>query len=168
MTSTNGRAAMTQTSLGAGGFIAETRALVYQTGVAPQFLDITDDVLAAVTETRVQAGQVTVFSQHTTAAIAINEHEPLLLRDMARLLRGLAPVGAHYEHNDFTMRTVNMNADECPNGHAHCQHLFLRTSETIPIIDGVPALGPYQRIFLVELDHPRSRRVLVSVMGTRQ
>jgi secondary thiamine-phosphate synthase enzyme len=108
---------------------------------------------------------VTVFSQHTTAAIVINEHEPLLLRDMARLLRSLAPAGAHYEHNDFTVRTVNMNPDECPNGHAHCQHLFLRTSETIPVIDGVPALGTYQRIFLVELDHPRPRRVLVSVVG---
>jgi secondary thiamine-phosphate synthase enzyme len=166
MTRSNGSAAPAlETPATLPAFVAETRVLAYQTGAAPHFLDITEDVLAAVTATGVQAGQVTVFSQHTTAAIIINEHEPLLLRDMARLLRSLAPAGAHYEHNDFTVRTVNMNPDECPNGHAHCQHLFLRTSETIPIIEGVPALGTYQRIFLVELDHPRPRRVLVSVVG---
>jgi secondary thiamine-phosphate synthase enzyme len=166
MTSTNGSAATALKPPSAPvGFVAETHALAYQTETAPHFLDITDDVLAAVAATGVHAGQVTVFSQHTTAAIVINEHEPLLLRDMARLLRSLAPAGAHYEHNDFTVRTVNMNPDECPNGHAHCQHLFLRTSETIPIVDGVPALGAYQRIFLVELDHPRQRRVLVSMVG---
>ena len=45
-----------------------------------------------------------------------------------------------------------MNEDECPNGHSHCQHLILSTSETVPIIDGSVPLGQYQRIFLVELD----------------
>lgn len=168
MTSANGRIATAQKRAAAGGgFVAETRTLEYQTGPAPSFVDITDDLLATVTAIGVRAGQVTVFSQHTTAAICINEHEPLLLRDLARLLRALAPAAAYYEHNDFERRTVNMNPDECPNGHSHCQHLLLRASETIPIVDGAPAIGLYQRVFLVELDHPRSRRVLVSVVGIR-
>ena len=89
----------------------------------------------------VQFGQVTIFSQHTTAAIKINENEPLLLRDLARTLRQFAPPNAYYEHNDFSRRTVNMNEDECANGHSHVQHLFLGTSETIPIIDGRISLG---------------------------
>ena len=58
-----------------------------------------------------------------------------------------------------------MADDECANGHAHCQHLFLSTSETIPIIEGELAMGQWQHIFLIELDQPRSRRVLVNVIG---
>ncbi len=140
-------------------------ALEYETASAPEFIDITDDLTRIVDEARVQFGQVTVFSQHTTAAIKINENEPLLLRDLARTLRQFAPPNAYYEHNDFTRRTVNMNEDECANGHAHCQHLFLSASETIPVIDGRLALGTWQRVFLIELDHPRLRRVLVNVVG---
>ena len=142
-----------------------TDALEYETTAAPEFIDITEDVRRVVEAAGVYTGQVTVFSQHTTAAIKINENEPLLLRDLARLLRQIAPPNAYYEHNDFSVRTVNMNEDECANGHAHCQHLFLSASETIPVIDGRMALGTWQRVFLIELDHPRMRRVLVSVAG---
>jgi secondary thiamine-phosphate synthase enzyme len=144
-------------------FSAET--LEVETRGAPDFIDITDEVNAIVADSGVTFGQVTIFSTHTTAAIRINENEPLLLRDMARVLRQLAPSDSYYEHNDFGRRTVNMNPDECANGHAHCQHLFLSTSETIPVMDGKAVLGTYQRIFLIELDHPRMRKVLVTVLG---
>ncbi len=141
-------------------------ALEFETTTAPQFIDITEDVISIVEAAGIQFGQVTVYSQHTTAAIKINEHEPLLLNDLARTLRQFAPPHAYYEHNDFTRRTVNMNPDECANGHAHVQHMFLSASETIPVIDGRISLGTWQRIFLIELDHPRLRRVLVNVVGT--
>lgn len=141
-------------------------ALEYETTSAPEFIDITNDVISVVEASGVQFGQVAIFSQHTTAAVKINEHEPLLLRDLARTLRQFAPPNAYYEHNDFSRRTVNMNPDECANGHAHVQHLFLSSSETIPVVDGRITLGTWQRVFLIELDHPRSRRVLVNVVGT--
>lgn len=141
-------------------------AIEFETTGAPEFVDITDDIFRIVAGSGVQFGTVTVFSQHTTAAIKINENEPLLLRDLARHLRQFAAPGAYYEHNDFTRRTVNMNEDECANGHAHVQHLFLSASETMPIIDGRVSLGTWQRVFLVELDHPRLRRVLVNIVGT--
>ena len=141
-------------------------ALEYETSTAPEFIDITDDVISVVEASGIQFGQVGIFSQHTTAAVKINEHEPLLLRDLARVLRQFAPPNAYYEHNDFSRRTVNMNPDECANGHAHVQHLFLGTSETIPVVDGRITLGTWQRVFLIELDHPRMRRVLVNVVGT--
>ena len=106
-----------------------------------------------------------VFSSHTTAAIILNEHEPLLLNDMARVLARLAPSGDYYEHNDFSIRTVNMNDDESANGHSHCQHLVLGTSETIPVHGGQLQLGRYQRVFLVELDRARPRTVFVQTLG---
>ncbi len=143
-------------------------ALIIETGGAPEFIDITDDVQEIVTESGVRFGQVTVFSTHTTAAIKVNENEPLLLQDMARILRQIAPIQAEYEHNDFSRRTVNIDEGECKNGHSHCQHLFLSTSETIPIVDGALASGQWQRIFLVELDQPRQRRVLVNIIGVTE
>ena len=146
-------------------FTVHCEALLIPTSTGPDFIDITDDVERIVADSGIGLGQVTVFSNHTTAAIRVNENEPLLLQDMARLLREIAPQHAEYEHNDFTRRTVNMDEDECANGHAHCQHLFLSTSETIPILDGRLALGQWQRIFLIELDRPRERRVLVNILG---
>jgi secondary thiamine-phosphate synthase enzyme len=145
--------------------VVACESLEIETRGAPEFHDITEEVLAIVADSGVKFGQVTIFSSHTTAAIRINENEPLLLRDMARTLRQFAPSTDYYEHNDFSRRTVNMNPGEPANGHAHCQHLFLASSETVPIIDGHPALGQYQQIFLIELDHPRLRKVLVTVVG---
>ena len=136
-----------------------------ETNTAPEFIDITEQVESIVADSGVRFGQATVYSAHTTAAIKINENEPLLLQDMARSLDHAASCDADYHHNDFSRRTVNMDDDECPNGHAHCQHLFLPTSETIPIVDGRLLLGQWQRIFFVELDRPKRRSVLVSVLG---
>ncbi len=132
---------------------------------APEFIDITQQVQECVAEAGVAFGFVVIFSKHTTAAIKINENEPLLLQDMEQFLERVSPRNGHYNHNNFEIRTVNMNEDECPNGHAHCQHLLLGTSETIPIADGMMQFGQWQSIFLIELDHPRTREVLVQVLG---
>ena len=136
-----------------------------ETTRAPQFIDITDTVRTFVDRVHPQLGFVVVFSKHTTAAIKINENEPLLLQDMEQFLEKVSPRNGYYGHNDFDIRTVNMEEDECPNGHAHCQHLLLSASETIPIVDGEIQLGRWQRVFLVELDRPRQREVLIQVLG---
>jgi secondary thiamine-phosphate synthase enzyme len=132
---------------------------------APQFVDITDRIQELVEGTGVKQGIVTVFTRHTTAAIRINENEPLLLADMEEFLKRLAPKDLYYRHNDFGIRTHNMTEDECPNAHAHCQHLILGTSETIPVVERKLVLGKWQRIFLVELDRPREREVCVQIIG---
>lgn len=137
---------------------------------APEFIDITDRVTEVVEESGVRNGIAVVFSSHTTAAIVIQENEPLLLEDIASLLERCAPRNAQYRHNDFSVRTVHMHENECPNGHSHCQHLTLGTSETIPIVDGKLALGTFQAVFMVELDEQKTlevshREVLVQIMG---
>ena len=145
---------------------AAVARITVETTTAPEFLDITDDVRRHVEGSRVRDGLACVYSLHTTAAIVINENEPLLLEDMERFLRRVAPDDAYYAHNDFTVRTVHMTADEEPNGHSHCAHLLLPSSETIPIIDGELMLGPWQSVFMVELDpRPRTREVIISVHG---
>jgi len=145
--------------------IAVTNHLVLETERAPQFIDITQDVQAFAREVRIQNGFIVVFSKHTTAAIRVGENEPLLRQDLEQFLGGIASPNGHYKHNDFSIRTVNMTEDECPNGHAHCQHLLMSTSETIPVIDGELQLGQWQSIFLVELDRPRTREMVLQAVG---
>ena len=132
---------------------------------APEFIDITNWVSECVAESNISDGFAVVFSKHTTAAVKINENEPLLLNDMAAFLEKIFPRKHDYQHNNFEIRTVNMNDDESPNGHAHLQHLLLGTSETVPVINGEIQFGTYQSVFFIELDHPRPREVMVDVVG---
>ena len=81
------------------------------------------------------------------------------------MLARIAPAGVYYRHNDLTIRTVNLVEDEDLNGHAHCQHLLMGASESIPCADGEMLLGRWQRIFLIELDCPRQREVIVQAVG---
>src|SRR5438105_525279 len=94
-----------------------------------QFLDITDSVARLVRGLGRWSGTVTVFSRHTTAAVCLQEDEPLLLDDLRQLLRRLAPPDTEYGYHDFEERTEHMTLDQHPNGHAHCQHLLLGSSE---------------------------------------
>ena len=149
----------------ASEFIAHGEKLQYTTEGAPQFIDITADVRDVVERSAIGFGQVAVYSMHTTVGIIVNEHEPLLLNDMKRLLARTAQDDDYYEHNDFSIRTVNMVEDEPANGHSHCQHLFLGTSEVLPVHDGALQLGIWQSIFLVELDHAREREIIVQLVG---
>ena len=153
-------------SVPATQFIAYAETLNYETSHALEFIDITADIQNVVARSGVEFGQLSIMSNHTTAAIVLNEHEPLLLNDMARVLSRIAPAGDYYEHNDFSIRTVNMTDRECANGHAHCQHLFLGSSETVPIHECAAHIGQWQSLFLVELDHARPRSVFVQAMGT--
>jgi len=142
------------------------RRLAFETTEAIQFVDITDEVAAAVRSTGVSDGIVTIVSRHTTMAVRIQEAEPLLLEDLLGFLSRLAPSNGHYQHNDFRIRTHHMHDDESPNGHSHCLQFLLGTSETVPVMEGALLLGQWQRIFLVELDGPRARReVLIQVVG---
>jgi secondary thiamine-phosphate synthase enzyme len=150
----------------APGVGSRLQRLVFETREPIQFLDITDEVSELVRAAGLRDGVVTVFSRHTTAAVCIQEDEPLLLEDLRAFLGRQAPAEAHYRHNDFRVRTVHMHDDESPNGHAHCLQMMLGTSESIPVAEGELLLGTWQRIFLIELDGPRAaREVLVQALG---
>lgn len=130
-----------------------------------QFLDVTPAVAEAVARSGVRLGIASVQVCHTTAAIVVNEDEPRLIQDIKACLERLAPRDASYRHDDLALREAGLPEDERRNGHAHCKTLFLRASETIHVAEGRLALGRWQRIFLVELDGPRERRVSIRVLG---
>ena len=130
---------------------------------AMQFIDLTARIEGLATEAGIQAGLVNVQSLHTTTAIIVNQGEPLLLVDFDALLARTAPKNAPYRHNDLNVRTLAPG--ERPNGHAHYQALLLGSSASLNFADGRLQLGRSQRVFLVELDGPRSREVSILILG---
>lgn len=142
--------------------------LKYKTKKFIDFIDITDDIETIIKEKKVKNGFVIVFSKHTTAAIRINEKEKGIYKDFEIFAKKILPPKQYYHHNDLTIRTENLvcdlGASDCLNGHSHCLNLFMGgTSEYIPIIEGKLAFGTYQRVFLIELDCPRQREVVVQI-----
>ena len=130
-----------------------------------EFIDVTARIEALATEAGILAGLVNIQTLHTTTAIVVNEHEPLLQVDFGTLLARTAPRDAPYRHNDPNARTIPVPPDERPNGHAHCHALLLGSSVALNIADGRLQLGRWQRIFFVELDGPRERELSVLVFG---
>ena len=109
-----------------------------------------------------------MYSPHTTCAVVINEREHGFITDFNELMESLVPLEARYLHDDMEARTENLEDDdhEFPNGHAHCRNALLGSaSETIPIQEGRLVLGTWQRVFFLELDRARDRKVLIQVMG---
>ena len=129
-----------------------------------EFIDITHDVEEFVTASGVKNGQVLVFSPHSTASIAINENESLLLQDFQRLLYKLVPIDERYSHDLFELKRT-VRSDGRSNGHSHCKDFLLGASETIPVEEGKMLLGEHQNIFFVEMDGARKRDIIVQIIG---
>jgi secondary thiamine-phosphate synthase enzyme len=139
--------------------------LQFQTGGCLEFLDCTETLTTFLQLSGIREGILNIQSKHTTAAILINENEPLLLQDLQRMLERLAPQQSEYLHNDFRIRTVNMTDKEDRNGHSHCKAIFLPTSQMVNVVDGNLDLGRWQRIFLLELDQAKERNISITIIG---
>ncbi len=125
--------------------------------------NITPELERLIASTAINNGQVLIFSRHTTTALAINENEERLLEDVKGFLKKLAPDSERYLHNDLHLRDVP--EDEPMNAHSHLMAMMLSTSEVVPIVDGLLALGTYQSVLFFELDGPRKRTVFCQVGG---
>jgi len=129
------------------------------------FIDITDKVKDFIKESQIKNGLVNIQILHTSAALIVNENEPLLIKDFKENLEMLAPKTSNYRHDDLSRRTVNLCKDECINGHSHCKAIHLSVNATLNLIKKEIQLGQWQRIFIVELDKPRKRKAQVQVLG---
>ncbi len=119
--------------------------------------DLTPAVSAAVKNSQLQNGIVTVFCPGSTAAVTTIEYEDGALADLRRLLDEMAPPDRDYAHN-------RRWGDG--NGHSHVRAAVLGPSLTVPVVDGRLTLGTWQQIILVDLDtHPRQRKVIIQLLG---
>ena len=145
-------------------FVSAAATLRLVTNAPLEIIDLTDRVEAFLGAVRLETGWVNVQSRHTTTGLVVNEHEPLLLEDLAGLLERLAPRGADYAH-DALHRRANVPPDERPNGHSHAKAVLLWPSETLNVTGARLGLGRWQRVLLLELDGPRDREVSLVALG---
>lgn len=134
-----------------------------ETDTGINIYNITPEIEKLIASTGINNGQVLIFSRHTTTALAINEDEERLLKDIKVFLRKLAPESERYLHNDLHLRDVP--EDEPMNAHSHLMAMMLSTSEVVPIVDGKLALGTYQSVLFFELDGSRKRTVFCQLSG---
>lgn len=135
----------------------DTRHLTYETQGDGQVIDLTADLNRELEDSDVSGGTVTIFVTGTTVGITIMEYEPGLVEDMKTLMGRVAPRDASYRHDI-------LNNDD--NGHSHTRALLIGPSLVVPVADGSPMLGTWQRVVLVDFDsHPRSRNVILQIMG---
>jgi secondary thiamine-phosphate synthase enzyme len=113
-----------------------------ETAASLDFLDVTDEVCEAITESGITEGQVTVFSTENGCTLLINERESGLLSDIRAALDRL---GAHDVHS--------RNA------------LIGSSSIVLPVTEGTLRLGTWQRVLLAELEHAGFRSVVIQVVG---
>jgi secondary thiamine-phosphate synthase enzyme len=126
----------------------------------PELTNITAEVSAVVARSQLSVGLCTVFVQHTSASLVIQENaDPAVLRDLARFLADLAPESRAWEHDDE-------GPDDMP---AHARSALTKTSETIPFSGGKLALGVWQALYLWEHRRsPHTRRLVVHIAGERE
>jgi len=119
--------------------------------------DLTSNVAAAIADSGLASGIVTVFVVGSTAAITTIEFEPGAVSDLNRLFETIAPRRGEYRHH------VRWGDD---NGSSHVRAALLGPSVTVPFTAGRLALGTWQQVMLLELDtRPRRREVVIQVLG---
>jgi secondary thiamine-phosphate synthase enzyme len=119
--------------------------------------DITERVAAAVRESGIANGTVTVFVVGSTAAVTTIEFEPGAIADLNEMFESIAPRHAEYRHH------LRWGDD---NGSSHVRAALLGPSLTVPVVAGTLTLGEWQQIMLLEFDtRARRREIVIQAIG---
>ena len=121
-------------------------------------IDFTHEVVDWVAESRIVAGLLTLYVRHTSASLLIQENaDPEVQQDLERFFDRLVPQG------DPLFRHTSEGPDDMP---AHVRSALTATSLSIPVVDGRPALGTWQGIYLYEhRTAPHRRSVTAHLIG---
>ncbi len=116
------------------------------------FVDLTEKVHEAVSQSGIRNGLVHVFAPHATGILILTENEYGLLSDVKKFLEEIIPKQGRYSHPS--------------NAHAHLRSALLPPDKTMPVIDGHVEFGTWQSLVFVETDvYPRKRTVIIQVIG---
>lgn len=120
--------------------------------------DVTAEIRAWLAELRVGDGLLTVFLQHTSASLTIQENtDPDVRRDLLDALDRLAPEEASWRHD-------LEGPDDMP---AHVKSSLTGVSLAVPVVRGRPDLGTWQAVYILEhRRHPHRRTVSLHYLGT--
>ena len=121
------------------------------------FTDLTTEVAKFLRDAHAREGAVTLFIRHTSASLTIQENaDPTVLIDLTTALNRLAPENAGWRHD-------TEGPDDMP---AHIKTMLTATSLQVPVLQGAPALGTWQAIYLVEhRARPHRREIVLQFIG---
>jgi secondary thiamine-phosphate synthase enzyme len=136
----------------------QTVVTVRTTG--PGLYEITQDVERFVRRSGVEQGVVTLFVQHTSCSLLVQENaDPDVRRDLDEFFRRLVPPS-----DDPSMRWVRHTTEGSDDMPAHIKAALTAVSLSIPVTAGRPALGTWQGIYLFEhRDGAHTRRVVANL-----
>ena len=125
---------------------------------ARKLYDITPQVLNWANGLGLSTGLLTLYIQHTSASLLINEnYDSDVLVDMEAFFNRLVPDG-----DSLFVHTVE-GSDDMP---AHVRAALTQTSLSIPMIEGKVALGQWQGLFLFEHRHMHAtRHIILHALG---
>ena len=131
--------------------------LWFNTKTRRAYLNISDQVQAAIDQSGIKEGLCLVNAMHISASVYINDDENGLLHDYDKWLEKLAPHEpvSQYRHND----TGEDNAD------AHLKRQVMGRGVVVAVTKGKLDFGPWEQIFYGEFDGKRDKRVLVKIIG---
>jgi len=121
-------------------------------------VEITPEVADWTGRQGVSTGLVTLFCRHTCASLLIQENAAAEVRaDLEAFFAAIAPEDpARYAHDDEGI-------DDMP---AHLRAALTSVQVSIPVIDGRPALGTWQGVYLFEHRRaPHRREIAVHILG---
>jgi secondary thiamine-phosphate synthase enzyme len=131
------------------------KTLTFSTSEKYQLVDLTESIEKIVSESGIEKGLCLVHASHATAAIICNEHESGLIHDILRKVKDLFPPNAGYLHDRID-----------DNASGHVASALIGASRTFPVDDGRLVRGTWQNIFFLELDGPRTRRIVnIHIIG---
>ena len=121
-------------------------------------VEITRDVRSWVAAQQIATGMLTVFCKHTSASLLIQENAARQVRtDLEAFFEQIAPEDpSRYAHDDE-------GPDDMP---AHLRTALTQVQLSIPVLEGEPALGTWQGIFLFEHRKlPHQREIVLHLLG---
>jgi len=114
--------------------------------------DITAKVADVVRKSKIENGICNIFVVGSTAALVINENEPMLLEDFRRTLEKISDPKDLYQHTE--------------NAPSHIRSILTGNGQSIPVKEGRLTLGEWQNIMVVNFDNTnREREIVVTVVG---
>ena len=149
----------------------------------PVFHDVTSDALQAVTDSGVKNGLLTIYSQHTTCSVIIQEEShdetfdgtKFIMQDLLDIFNDIIPrcrrEGQYLHPGPAHIGHATEKLNEEPvwslNTDGHLRSVMMGRSECIPIVDGEAQMGELGEIYFVDFDSVRlrERTVRFQVMG---
>ena len=122
--------------------------------------EFTSDVVRWVNGTGYNDGLLTLFVRHTSASLLIQENaDPEVQTDLRAFFGRLVP-----PTTDPSMSYLTHTFEGPDDMPAHIKAAMMPVSLSIPVVDGRPALGTWQGIYLFEhRDRPHQRQVVAQL-----